>query len=252
MENIQIIEVTPENLKEHGLFCIKNAKADGYKQKAKWYSKTFEQGLRINIAQNAQGEKIGFIEYVPAEFAWRPVHAPDYMFIHCMYIYSNKDKNLGYGSQMVKKCEEDSKNLGMNGVTVMTSNGSWITDKTLFLKNGFEEVDKNGRFELCVKKFNESAPNPKLLKWQDKTASNKGWSLIYSHQCPWNCSSAETMGVVAKEQGIDLKVSKITSAGDAQNAQTGFGVFNILKDDKEIEDHYLSKKRFKTILEKHK
>jgi N-acetylglutamate synthase-like GNAT family acetyltransferase len=252
MENIQIIDVTPDNLKEHGMFCNKNTKSEGYKQKAEWYSKIYEQGVRMKIAQNEKGEKIGFIEYVPAEFAWRPIHSPGYMFIHCMYIYSNKDKNLGYGSQMVKKCEEDAKNLGMNGVVVMTSKGAWITNKTLFLKNGFEEFDKNGRFELCVKKFDASAPNPKLLKWQDKKVSNKGWSLIYSDQCPWNCSSAETMSSVAKEQGIDLKVSKITSAKDAQNAPTGFGVFNILKDDKEIEDHYISKTRFLNILQKEK
>ena len=252
MENIQIIDVTPDNLKVHGMFCNKNTKSEGYKQKAEWYSKTYEQGLRMKIAPNEMGVKIGFIEYVPAEFAWRPVDAPGYMFIHCIYIYSNKDKNLGYGSQMVKKCEEDAKKLNMKGVAVMTSKGAWITNKTLFLKNGYEIVDKNGRFELCVKKYDESAPNPKLLKRQENTVSNKGWSLMYSDQCPWNCSSVETLSTVAKEQGIDLKVSKITSAKDAQNAPTGFGVFNILKDDKEIEDHYISKTRFLNILQKEK
>ena len=252
MEKLQIIDVTPDNLKVHGMFCNKNPKSEGYTQKAEWYSKTYERGLRMKIAQNEMGVKIGFIEYVPAEFAWRPVDAPGYMFIHCMYIYSNKDKNLGYGSQMVKKCEEDAKKLNMNGVSVMTSKGAWITNKTLFLKNGYEIVDKNGRFELCVKKFDESEPNPKLLKWQEKTASNKGWSLMYSDQCPWNCSSVETLSTVAKEQGIDLKVSKISSSKNAQNAPTGFGVFNVLKDDKEIEDHYISKTRFLNILQKEK
>ena len=113
-------------------------------------------------------------------------------------------------------------------------------------------VDKNGRFELCIKKFDEKTPSPKLLKWQKNTASNKGWSLMYSDQCPWNCSSAKTMSAVAKEHGIDLKVAKITSTKGSQKAPTGFGVFNILKDDKEIEDHYLSKTRFLNILEKEK
>lgn len=252
MESIQIIDVTPDNLKEHGMFCNKNPKSEGYKQKVEWYSKTYNQGVMMKIAQNEKGKKIGFIEYVPAEFAWRPVAAPGFMFIHCMYIYSNKDKNLGYGSQMVKKCEEDAKKIGMKGVAVMTSKGAWITNKSLFLKNDYEVVDKNGRFELCIKKFDEKTPDPKLLKWQKNTASNKGWSLMYSDQCPWNCSSAKTMSAVAKEHGIDLKVSKITSTKGSQKAPTGFGVFNILKDDKEIEDHYLSKTRFLNILEKEK
>lgn len=252
MGNIQLIEVTPDSLNEHGMFCNKNPKSEGYKQKTKWYSETYKQGVRMNIAQNESGEKIGFIEYVPAEFAWRPVNAPGYMFIHCMFIYPNKNKNQGHGSQMVKKCEEDAQNLGMKGVAVMTSRGPWITNKKLFIKNGYKVIDKNGRFELCVKKFDLSAPDPKLLNWQDNTASNKGWSLIYSDQCPWNCSSVETMNKVAEEQGIDIKVSKLTSAQESQNAPTGFGVFNLLKDDKELVDHYISKTRFLNILNKEK
>ena len=62
----------------------------------------------------------------------------------------------------------------------------------------------------------------------------------------------EVMQDIAKEQKIDLDVSKIKSAENAQNAPTGFGVFNILKDDKRIEDHYISKRRFETLLEKNK
>jgi len=252
MENIQIIEVTPDNINEYGMFCNKNPKTEGYKQKVKWYSETYKQGVRMNIAMKEDGEKIGFIEYVPAEFAWRPVDAPGYMFIHCMFIYPNKNKKLGYGSQMVKKCEEDAKAAGKIGVAVMTSKGAWMTNKSLFLKNDYEAVDKNGRFELCVKKFDESAVNPKLLNWQKNTALNEGWSLMYSDQCPWNCSSVETMSVVAKEQGIDLKVSMIASAKDAQKAPTGFGVFNFLKDDKELVDHYISKRRFLNIIDEEK
>jgi len=252
MVNLNIVEVTPNNLNKYGMFCNKNPKSQGYQQKAKWYSKVFKQGLRMNIAFNEKDEKVGFMEYVLAEFAWRPVQAPGYMFIHCMFIYLNKDKNQGYGSQLVKLCEDYTKKIGLKGVTVMTSNGAWIANKKIFIKNGYKIVDKNGRFELCVKKFDKSAPDPKLLKWQENTASNKGWSIMYSDQCPWNCSSAETLSSAAKEQGVDIKVSKIATAKEAQNAPTGFGVFNLLKDDKEIEDHYISKTRFLNILEKEK
>ena len=249
MENLQIIDVTPTNINEHGMFCIKDPKSAGFKQKSEWYSKTYEQGLRMKIAQNDTGEKIGFIEYVPAEFAWRPVDAPGYMFIHCMFIYPNKNKKLGYGSLLVKECEKDAKAIGKVGVAVMTSKGAWITNKSLFLKNGFEEVDKNGRFELCVKKFDKSAPTPKLIKWQDQQ-TDSGWSLQYSDQCSWHAKAVEVLKDTAKKQNINLKVSKIATAKEAQNAPTGFGVFNLIKDNKRIEDHYISKRRFENILEK--
>ena len=252
IENIQLIEITPNNLNEHGMYCNKNTKSEGYKQKAAWYLDTYKEGVRMNISVKENGEKIGFVEWVPAEYAWRPVDAPGYMFIHCMYIYSNNDKKKGYGSQMIKKCEEAAKKLGMKGVAVMTSKGAWIANKSLFLKNGYEEVDRNGRFELCVHKFDPKMPNPKLLKWQKNAVQNEGWSLMYSYQCPWNCSSADVMTKVAKEHGIDLKVSNITSTKDAQNAPTGFGVFNLLKDNKELVDHYISKTRFLNIIEEEK
>ena len=251
MGNLQIIDVTPTNINEHGMFCIKDPKSAGFKLKSEWYSKTYKQGLRIKVSQNEKGEKVGFIEYVPAEFAWRPVNAPGYMFIHCMYIYPNKNKNQGYGSLLVQECEKDTKTMEKNGVTVMTSKGAWITNKSLFIKNGFEEVDKNERFELCVKKFNASAPTPKLIKWQDQQ-TNSGWSLQYSDQCPWHAKAVEVMQDTAKKQKIDLNVSKLHSAKDAQNAPTGFGVFNLLKDEKRIEDHYISKTRFENIIEKEK
>ena len=251
MSNIQIIDVTPANVSEHGVFCIKDPKADGFKKKIEWYSKTYEQGLRMKIAQNDNGEKIGFIEYVPAEFAWRPVNVPGYMFIHCMFIYPNKNKNKGFGSALVKACEKDAKAIGKVGVAVMTSKGAWITNKSLFLKNGFEDVDKNGRFELCIKKFDESAPTPKLIKWQEQK-TDSGWSLQYSDQCPWHAKAVEVMQDTAKKQKIDLKVSKINSSEEAQKMPTGFGVFNLLKDNKRIEDHYISKTRFENILEKEK
>ena len=249
MGNLQIIDVTPSNVNEHGLFCIKDQKAAGFKQKAEWFSKTYKQGLRMKIGLNEKGEKIGFIEYVPAEFAWRPVNAPGYMFIHCMYIYPNKNKNQGYGSRLVQECEKDAKAMGKNGVAVMTSKGAWITNKTLFLKNSFEEVDKNGRFELYIKKFNDSAPNPKLIKWQDQQ-TDSGWSLQYSDQCPWHAKAVEVLKDTAKKQKINLNVLKLNSSEEAQNAPTGFGVFNLIKDNKRIEDHYISKTRFENILEK--
>jgi len=251
MGNLQIIDVTPSNVNEHGMFCIKDPKSDGFKKKAEWYSKTYEQGLRMKIAQNDKNEKIGFIEYVPAEFAWRPVIAPGYMFIHCMFIYPNKNKKLGYGSQLVRECEKDAKAMGNVGVVVMTSKGVWVTNKTLFLKNGFEEVDKNGRFELCVKKFDASDPTPKLMKWQDQH-TDSGWNLLYADQCPWHAKCVEVLQDTAKKQKINLNVLKLNSSEEAQNAPTGFGVFNLLKDEKRIEDHYISKRRFENILEKEK
>jgi hypothetical protein len=139
MDNIHIIDVTPDNLPEQTLFCVKNPKAPGFKQKKIWFNNRYEEGLRLKILRDENEKPLAFIEYIPADFAWRPVYAPGYMFIHCMFTYSNKDKNQGFGSMLIRECELDAKSRKMNGVTTMTSEGRWIANRQLFEKNGFSE-----------------------------------------------------------------------------------------------------------------
>ncbi|MDJ0646857.1 MAG: YoaP domain-containing protein, partial [Flavobacteriaceae bacterium] len=180
--------------------------------------------------------------------AWRPVDADNFMFIHCMYVYSKNDRNKGLGSQLVKEAEKDAKAKNMAGLCVMTSKGAWITDKRLFEMNGFKQVDKRGRFELMSKKWDLEVPEPKLIDWTTQQKKYEGWHLVYADQCPWHEKSAEALLNVAGDFGIDLKVSKIETAQEAKNAPSGFGVFNLLHDGRLLEDHYLSATRFRNIL----
>lgn len=244
----KIIEVTPDNVEQETLFCIKDIKAPGSKSKQKWFEKRYTEGLKLKILKGEADKMLGFIEYMPAKDAWRPVDADNFMFIHCMYIYAKKDRNQGLGSQLVKEAEEDAKAKNMAGLCVMTSKGSWIADKRLFQQNGFTEVDKRGRFELMSKKWDSTAPDPRLFDWTIQQRKYMGWHLVYGDQCPWHEKSVEAMLNVAMDAGIDLKVTKLESSQEAKEAPSGFGVFNLLHDGKLLEDHYLSATRFKNIL----
>ena len=110
MNNLKLVDITPDNILEHGLFCIKNIKSPEFEMKKQWFIKSYKEGLRIKILLNKAGKQIGYIEYVPADIAWRPVEAPNFMFIHCMFVYAKKDKDRGYGSFLVRACE-DSKGI---------------------------------------------------------------------------------------------------------------------------------------------
>jgi len=248
MDALKIIDVTPENVLQKTLFCIKDLKNPGFENKRLWFNQRYEEGLRIKILEDQHEKPIAFIESIPVEYAWRPVTAKNYLFIHCMYVYANKDKNQGYGSFLVKACEDDARNRIMDGVTVMTSKGSWMADKRLFEKNGYTEIDARDRFELMVKKFNANAPDPELIDWSAKQKQYHGWHLLYADQCPWHEKSVLALRETAKEYGIDLQVEKITTAHQAKNAPSGFGVFSLLHDGKLLEDHYISQTRFKNIL----
>ena len=55
---------------------------------------------------------------------------------------------------------------------------------------------------------------------------------------------------LANSEGIDLRITKITSAEQARRSPSGFGVFSLVHDGELIEDHYISKTRFSSILSK--
>lgn len=248
MRSSVIIDVTPANVLKETLFCITDPANPGFEHKRQWFVQRYEEGLRLKILKDGGGKRIAFIEYIPAEFAWRPVEAQGFMFIHCMFVYSNNDKGKGFGSMLLQTCEDDARARGMSGVAAMTSKGTWIAGNRLFEKNGFIEVDRRGRFELMAKKFEAATPDPKLIDWTARQKNYQGWHLLYADQCPWHEKSVQALKETASAHGIELNVHKITTAAEAKNAPSGYGVFNLLHDGRLLEDHYISKTRFENIL----
>jgi L-amino acid N-acyltransferase YncA len=246
----KIKDVTPENVQEETLFCIKDIKKPGFNSKRIWFEKQYKLGLRMKILKDNADKMIGFIEYIPLINAWRPVTGKNYMFIHCMYVYPNKNKNKGYGSLLIKEAENAAKNQKMDGICVMTSKGAWITDKRIFENNGFIQVDQGGRFELLSKKWEPKAKEPELIDWTANQKKYRGWHLVYADQCPWHEKSAIALLNTALDFGIDLNVTKLSNANEAKDAPSGHGVFSLLHNGRLIEDHYLSATRFRNILKK--
>ena len=249
-DKVKIIEVTPENVAEVGVFCIKDKKAAGFQQKVAWFQQKINEGLKIQIATDEKGKQLGFIEYLPSELAWRPIKADQYLFIHCIAIFGKKARTQGLGSALVKRCEEDALKSQKDGVCVMSSDGAWMANKSLFEKNGFAIADQSGRFELLHKKINDQAVAPKFHDWQAQLAQYEGWHLIYANQCPWHEKSVSDLGQVAFEREIGLQVTRLDTPQEAQEAPSGFGTFALIRDGKLLADHYISQTRFRNILKK--
>jgi len=55
---------------------------------------------------------------------------------------------------------------------------------------------------------------------------------------------------MALEHGLELKVTRLTSAREAQDAPSYYGVFNLVWNGRLLSDHYVSKGRFKNLLKK--
>ena len=251
-DQINIIDVTVDNVDEIGIYCIKNKKSSGYQKKVKWFKNKLNDGLRIKIAVDMPGKQLGFIEYIPSESAWRPVNAQNYYFIQCIGIFVKDAKNKRIGRSLVKQCEEEAIRNKRSGICTMTSDGTWIASRTLFEKIGFSIADRLDRFELMYKALDNRAPIPKFNKWNERQAEYQGWNLIYSDQCPMHEKSIIDVMQCATENKITLNVIKLTTPGDAQKAPSGFGTYALIKDGRLLADHCISRTRFENILKQEK
>lgn len=247
-DHINIINVSTDNITEAGIFCIRDKRSPGYCSKVEWVRSNLENGLRIKIATDLNNKQLGYIEYIPSGFSWRPVRAINYMFIHCILIFLNEYKGKGLGSYLLEICEKDAKDSVLSGICAVTSDGPWMADRTLFENNGYTLAGRKDRFELMVKTFNPAAPEPVFYDWTKQQAKYKGWNLVYSGQCPWHEKSVNDLKSWALSNNIDLKITRLKTPADVRKAPSGTGTFALLKDGKLLEDHYISRKRFENIV----
>jgi hypothetical protein len=73
---------------------------------------------------------------------------------------------------------------------VVTSEGSFTADKSLFLKNGFTLINEEKPFSLLVKSLKEGVL-PIFRDWKKQVETYKGLNIVYTDQCPWVARSIE-------------------------------------------------------------
>jgi hypothetical protein len=250
---VEIIETNGENILEYGVCGYKDIKRAGYLEKIEWLKKRFQEGMRVKTLYSDKDGTQGMIEYIPSEYCWRPVEANGYMFIHCVFSgFKNSYKGKGYGSLLVEECLEDARRGNLHGVVVVTRKGPFMAGKELFVKTGFEVIDKAPPdFELLVKKFNKNAPAPKFKGEWDKRLShyNKGLTIIRADQCPYTVKNVREMSEAAEQSyGIQPNIISLKNCEEAQNSPCAFGTFCIIHRGKVIAYHPISKTRFINIM----
>jgi hypothetical protein len=244
----KIITINKNNIDKEDLCCAKSMdkkNSKGVNLKKQWMIDRFKEGLKFKKIQSSA--KI-FIEYIPAEYAWRPVEASGYMCIHCLWV-SGSAKGKGYASALLEECEKDSKN--MNGIVVVSSKKPFTTYNKIFLKHGYEICDKaNPYFELLVKKFKKNAPTPEFKENAKKGIVDKSKDLLitYSSQCPYANYYANEMAIAAANKKIPFKAVPINDCKAAQNSATPYGSFGIFYDGKFVSHIIMSQSGFEKLL----
>ena len=248
---MKIIDVTSENVDEAGFFCfMSRRKSPGWQRKRQWLEARFGEGLQIKLLDLSQGGR-GFIEYIPGEFAWRPVEAVGFMFIHCLWVVG-RSKGQGYGSRLLEACLADARGQGAKGVAMVNSEGNWLAGRKLMLRHGFEKVDQAPpTYELLVKTFGGDAPPSFCGEWEDKARLlGKGLTAVRTDQCPYLEDAATTATDVARDLGLPFSEVELTSAREIrERAPSPYGVFSIVLDGSVLSHHPLPSKKLFEILD---
>lgn len=255
MNNIAIIDLTPETIAEYGVCGYKDvSKHLELRKKIDWFNEYYPKGLRIKALISEKGGYQGMLEYIPGKYAHRPVDAEGYMFIHCIFVGFKKEfKGKGYASLMIDECIREAKNEGMNGVAVVTRKGSFMAKKDIFTKKGFVQVDKaKPDFELLALKFSEVAPDPGFKNMEQQLEKyREGLYVMRSAQCPYTEKNVNAIIESAKEEfGIDAMLTDLEDFKAAQDSPCAFGTFCILYNGEIISHHPISNTRFMNIMKK--
>jgi ribosomal protein S18 acetylase RimI-like enzyme len=251
MSSVKIIDVDEKNISEYPAKCFLNQKQKGHLIKNEWLKDNFNKGLKIKQLLSEDDKKIvGFIEYTDGEHAWRAVAAKDHLFINCLWISPNSNKQKGYGSLLVQEVIHDAEERKKAGVAVMTSEGAFMAGKALFEKNGFTSVAfEKPSFHLMVRTLH-AGKTPSFTNTCEQLKRYQGLHIVYSNQCPWVCRFINELDDLIKKRKLDITITQLMTAQEAQNAPSLYATFSLIYNGKILADHYISQTRFENIINK--
>lgn len=257
MADIQIFDLTPENIADYGVCGYKDVKKHlELRRKIDWIKEYYAKGLRIKALLSKKSGYQGMLEYIPGKYAHRPVDAEGYMFIHCIFVGFKKEfKGKGHASSLIDECVKEAKESNMYGVAVVTRKGSFMAKKDIFVKKGFELVDKaEPDFQLLALKFNHKAKNPKFKDLKRNLEKyEEGLFILRSVQCPYTEKNVNAILKSAKDKfGLKANLIEMTDVTAVQNSPCAFGSFCIIHDGEIITHHPISNTRFENIMKKRK
>ncbi|WP_421617705.1 GNAT family N-acetyltransferase [Brevibacillus sp. TJ4] len=224
-----LIHITKQNIETEHICCALGAKQyeHAVHEKKKWLTARMEEGL---VFQRLDERAKVFIEYIPAEMAWVPLHAPNYMYINCLWV-SGKYKENGYARQLLHACKEDAANRGMDGIVHIVGNKKYpyLSDRQFFAHMGFEVVDEAPPyFQLVAWKWNERAAQPSFRKLTKAAHAEEGITIYYTAQCPFAVGVLDELRKIAENRQVPFQAHRITTKEEAQSGPliwTTFGLF---------------------------
>ena len=247
---MEYIKLTLDNLeKEHICCAISNNKDIQVASKKAWLKERIKDGL-VFLKSTERGKC--FIEYIPAENAWCPIEANDYMHINCFWV-SGSFKGHGYANDLLNACIADAKEQVKSCITVITSPKKmpFLSDPKYFANKGVKVADKaNPNFTLMYLSFDENASVPKFKEQAKQPHIDKqGFVVYYTHGCPFTAKYVPLVQQTAKDKDIPFESVLIDSKEKAQNAPIAWTNYAVFHNGQYISNEILNEKKFLELVE---
>ncbi|MCL2544937.1 MAG: N-acetyltransferase [Clostridia bacterium] len=248
---MNIITIHPGNIdREHICCAISDKKGETcVSSKKAWMKAAFADGLTFKRL-DARGKVL--IEYIPAENAWCPIDAGGYMHIDCLWV-SGAFQGKGFANQLLAQCVEDAKAQGKRGLTAVSSDKkrSFLSDPGHLKHKGFLAADTAPPyFVLYYLPFESGAPVPKFKDCAKQgRIDEEGMALYYTNQCPHTDKYAPLIKALAEQRGTDVKLIKIETKEQAQNAPTPFPTYSFFDGGRFVTHEILGPAKFEKYLD---
>ena len=234
----KIIKLDKSNIESEHICCAFSDKKckEGYELKKQWLKKEFENGY---VFRRIDARAKVFIEYGPAEKAWAPIDAANYLLINCFWV-SGQYKGQGYAKKLLQLAIDDAKTQGNEGlVTIVGTNKfHFMSDTKWLIRQGFETCEKtNSGFSLLLMKINQKAENPKFKASAlvGESPDKSGLVVYYSNRCPFTEFYVQTsLTITANKRKLPLKIIKLETMEQAQLAPSPATIFSLFYNGKFI------------------
>jgi len=225
----EFVTLTADNLDDHHLCCAMATPrhVPGVQLKRDWLRARIAEGL-VFRKLDVQGKV--FIEYAPAEVAWRPIVAPGWLVIHCLWV-SGRFQEQGHGRALLQHCLDDARRRGSAGVVVATGRRKrpFLGDPKFFAHHGFEVVQRVGDFQLMAHRVAHTAPDPRFSdSVTDRTPSADGpFTIAWTPQCPFGPACAQDTADALDDLGHRGEIRAIDTLEEAQRVASPLGAFGV-------------------------
>ena len=249
--SMNIITIGQHNIdREHICCAISDKKGETcVSSKKAWMKAAFADGL---VFKRLDERGKVFIEYIPAENAWCPLAADGYMHINCLWV-SGSFQGKGFANRLLAECIEDAKAKGMHGLTIIASEKKrgFLSDPGYLQYKGFGAADTAPPyFVLYYLPFADGAPVPRFKDCAKQGRTDEGdMVLYYTNQCPHTDKYAPLIQELAKRRGASVKLIKIETKEQAQNAPTPFTTYSFFDNGQFVTNEIFGPAKFEKYLD---